>query len=198
MIARVRLFSRAALLGLGLLSREALADTAPGTLREPCEPCGRASTAPESPRRALATLELGLGQRRLLSTWIAGAEGRLSLGANARYGAWHVDLESLRGSTAHSLDAFTLSLGGSWEFRADALRYGLGGRATYLCIARATGGDPMRDAGLGLRAFASYDVVPLGAQAFYLALALTADFMLRGEGDRAALWGPSLSVGYRF
>jgi hypothetical protein len=29
-------------------------------------------------------------------------------------------------------------------------------------------------------------------------LALTADFMLRGAGDRAALWGPSLSVGYRF
>jgi hypothetical protein len=139
---------------------------------------------------------VGPGYRRLFSTWVAGADAELSLGRQTRLGAWYVNLGGLKGETAYGLSTWQGALGGSWELRVKALRLGLGGRATYVEIERATTGHPMSDWGLGVKGFASYDLVPFDGHAFYLSAALTGDFLLNGQNP--ALWGPTADVGIRF
>lgn len=178
----------------GLAAGAALALTAATSFAE--EPCDRAAEPADTSPRASAKLAVGPGYRRLFSTWVLGADAELSLGRQTRLGAWYVNLGGLKGDTAYALSTTQGVLGGSWEFRAGAARFGLGGRATYVAIERATTGHAMTDWGVGVKGFASYDLVPFDGHAFYVAAAFTGDFMQGGQ--KPALWGPTADVGIRF
>ena len=104
------------------------------------------------------------------------------------------------GKTTGGLGATELAFGPSWEWRFDALRFGVGQETGYIEFPRETQpGHAMWGFGLGVRAFGSYDVFEFERHALYLGLDLSATLYFGRDGAPGpGIWGPMASFGFRY
>ncbi|HEY3819153.1 MAG TPA: hypothetical protein VGL81_18420 [Polyangiaceae bacterium] len=149
---------------------------------------------PDTPgaSHGVARVALVDAYRGLYDLDVLGGGVQLSYGSDAPVSG-QVNLRMLGGRTLGGLDVFEVSTSGMVEFGTRiGLRFGLGAGIAAFDVTRATNGNGILSIGPEGIVRLGYDFAP------HHALFVLADFDVELQAGPAAVWGPTLAVGYRF
>lgn len=168
----------------------------PPTAHQAATPAAPPASDDDDRTTASTKLELGGSARRLYGFGVYGLDGRAGVGSRGGTTGHFGSVGFFWGETSEHLRTYSVTAGYDFELYVAPLRFGVGVEGALLWVRRASVDARLFAPGIGAFVHGGLDLVKLGRRhgAMYLDVRLQGAIFI----DNAPLWGPTLSLGFRF